>query len=157
MDKRFLNILQLGIIVRDVDKAIRNYEKYGIGPWEILEFGPTLFEKMLIDNEPGMLSLKIGFCKCFDNIELEIIQPVSESKYVDYLNEHGPGLHHIAVSTPDNNSGFHPLINEEARRGKKPWIWMKEDNGKERVGMEAAYLDLREELGLIVEIYNEDR
>ena len=48
-------------------------------------------------------------------------------------------------------------IDIEALTGKDPWIHAKEDNGKTGEGMEYAYLDLRKELGLFLEIYNEDR
>lgn len=37
----FTEAMQIGIVVRDLDVAIRRYvEDYGIGPWDIHEFKP---------------------------------------------------------------------------------------------------------------------
>ncbi|HAL73573.1 MAG TPA: hypothetical protein DCM45_00600 [Clostridiales bacterium] len=64
-------------------------------------------------------------------------------------------MHHIAVRTKDS---FGDIIKDvEKHFGSKPWIQAKEDNGKVGEGMEFAYLDLAKEMGLYVEIYNEDR
>ena len=155
MNTQFAKLLQIGIIVEDVDAVSKRFEEnYGMGPWNTIEFGPKMFPKMLIDGEPGMLEMKASFCQAF-GMEIELIQPVSESAYSKWLKEHGPGIHHIAVITRDN---FKDVIAEHERlTGKQPWIWCKEDNGKDGEGMEFAYLDLIKELGIFVEIYNEDK
>jgi methylmalonyl-CoA/ethylmalonyl-CoA epimerase len=37
----FTETMQIGIVVRDLDAAIRRYvEDYGTGPWEVYEFKP---------------------------------------------------------------------------------------------------------------------
>jgi len=33
--KVFKRMLQVGLVVRDLDAAMKNYETYGIGPWEV--------------------------------------------------------------------------------------------------------------------------
>lgn len=155
MQPKFTHLMQLGILVNDLEAAIKHYEEFlGFGPWKILEFGPQLFPKMIVNGEPGMLEIRCAFCQCF-GMEIELIQPVSDSVYKTWLSEHGPGLHHIAVRTKDS---FNQIIDDvENRFGNKPWIYAKEDNGKTGEGMEFAYLDLAKEMGLYVEIYNEDR
>lgn len=155
MDAQFSKLLQIGIIVEDVDAAVKRYEEqYGMGPWNRVDFGPGLFPKMLVNGKPGMVEGKFAFCKAY-GMELELIEPVNDSPYKTWLKEHGPGIHHIAAVTRDS---FHDVVSEHERlTGKKPWLWCKEDNGKENEGMEFAYLDLTKELGLFVEIYNEER
>lgn len=155
MDTQFAKLLQLGIIVNDVDEAVKKYETdYGMGPWKRVDFGPELFPKMLVDGKPGMVEGRFAFCQAF-GMEIELIEPVGASPYKTWLEEHGPGIHHIATVTRDP---FHQVIAEhEKLTGKKPWLWCKEDNGLENQGMEFAYLDLTKELGLFVEIYNEER
>ncbi|MGI6333369.1 MAG: VOC family protein [Saccharofermentanales bacterium] len=155
MQPKFTHLMQLGILVKDLEKAIKHYEEFlGFGPWKIIEFGPEMFPKMLVDGKPGMLEIRCAFCQCF-GMEIELIQPVSDSVYKTWLEEHGPGLHHIAVRTKDQ---FGQVIRDVKERfGNKPWIHAKEDNGKDGEGMEFAYLDLAEEMGLYVEIYNEAR
>ena len=155
MDTQFAKLLQIGIVVEDAEASATRFEEdYGMGPWNFLDFGPKLFPKMLVNGEPGMIEGKFAFCKAY-GIEIELIQPVNDSPYKTWLEEHGPGIHHIAVVTRDS---FHDVIAEHERKtGKKPWLWCKEDNGKENEGMEFAYLDLVKELGIFVEIYNEER
>ena len=34
----FKRLMQIGIIVRNVDEAVSNYESIGIGPWDIFVF-----------------------------------------------------------------------------------------------------------------------
>lgn len=155
MNTQFAKLLQIGIIVEDVEAAVKRYEEqYGMGPWNLVDFGPKLFPKMLVDGKPGMVEGKFAFCQAY-GFEIELIQPINESPYKTWLKEHGPGIHHIAVVTRDN---FKDVVAEhEKLTGKKPWLWCKEDNGKENEGMEFAYLDLVKELGIFVEIYNEDR
>jgi methylmalonyl-CoA/ethylmalonyl-CoA epimerase len=152
----FVNrLFQIGILVEDVEAAIRHYEMdYGIGPWDIIDFGPGMFPKMLIDGKPGSLEIRCAFCRAF-GFELELVQPVSKSVYSEWVEKHGNGIHHIAVGTSEP---FADVIAEHRKlTGKDPWIHAKEDNGKEGAGMEFAYLDLRKELGLILEIYNEEK
>jgi methylmalonyl-CoA/ethylmalonyl-CoA epimerase len=155
MEPKFTNLFQIGIIVNDLEKAIKHYEEFlGFGPWKILAFGPDLFPKMLVDGKPGMLEIRCAFCQCF-GMEMELIQPVSDSVYKTWLQEHGPGLHHIAFKTRDS---FEKTIEDVRNRfGNKPWIQAKEDNGLVGEGMEFAYLDLAKEMGLYVEIYNEKK
>ncbi|MFQ7549027.1 MAG: hypothetical protein ACLRMZ_00260 [Blautia marasmi] len=35
MDTQFAKFLQIGIIVENVEETVKQYEKYGIGPWRI--------------------------------------------------------------------------------------------------------------------------
>ena len=38
----FTETLQVSIVVRDLDAAMRTYvDEYGIGPWDVYEFNPT--------------------------------------------------------------------------------------------------------------------
>lgn len=155
MDTQFSKLLQIGIIVEDAAASAKKYEEqYGMGPWNLVDFGPGLFPKMLVDGKPGMVEGKFAFCQVY-GIEIELIQPINDSPYKTWLEEHGPGIHHIAVVTRDS---FKDVIAEhEKLTGQKPWLWCKEDNGKENEGMEFAYLDLIKDLGIFVEIYNEER
>ena len=155
METQFKKFLQIGIIVENLEETVRHYEKdYGIGPWKIIEFGEEMFPKMLVDGKPGMIENRNAFCRIY-GFELELVQPISDSAYKTWLKEHGPGIHHIAVITRDH---FKDVIEEHKRlTGKDPWLWCKEDNGKVGEGMEFAYLDLSKELGMFIEIYNEEK
>ena len=59
-----------------------------------------------------------------DNGYFELLEPAGEGTVSRYLDEHGPGLHHIAVETDDIDAALETaesvgveLIDEEPRRG----------------------------------------
>ncbi len=153
MESKIKKLLQLGIIVKDVEEAVKNYEEMlGIGPWQHGRVSTDNMPKMHIDGKPGVLDFKAAFCNCF-GMQIELIEPVSDSVYSKWLEEHGPGLHHIAVIT---NDPFKQVVEEhKALTGKDPWIWAKDTGAPEGRNLEFAYLDLVKELGLFVEIYPE--
>lgn len=151
MKPQFSKLLQIGIIVRDVDKCIKNYEEqFGIGPWRIAVMDKESFPKLTIDGKPGNIATKCAFCNAY-GMELELIEPLTESAYKTWLDEHGPGIHHLAFITRDS---FGEVL-EQGRRltGREAWIRGQEPD----IGMDFAYLDLTETLGFIAEVYNEDR
>lgn len=151
MNTQFSKFLQIGIIVEDLDAAVRHYsEDYGIGPWRVGEIDSEKLPAFTINGKPGKLLNKCAFCDIY-GFELELIQPISESPYKTWFDEHGAGIHHIAVITSDP---FNKVIKEHKKlTGKDPWLWCKD----ETIGMEFAYLDLVKELGLFLEIYNEEK
>ena len=151
MNTQFAKFLQIGIIVEDVDVATKRWnDEYGMGPWKILDIDSENFEDFQINGQPGKLHMRNAFCDAY-GFEIELIQPISDSPYKEWLKEHGPGIHHIAVITRDP---FDKVIEEHKKlTGKDPWIWCKEPS----IGMEFAYLDLVKELGLFVEVYNEEK
>lgn len=151
MKPAFKQLLQIGIIVRDVDASVKHYEELGIGPWEIsyLSNDKEPFEDLTIDGKPlpfkGNL-LKTAFLQRY-GMEIELIEPIAESVYKKWLDEHGPGIHHLAFATEDAYEDV--LTKCKEKTGKDPWIRGQGVNGL----MDFSYLDLREELGLIVECY----
>ncbi len=152
MDAQFSKFLQIGIIVRDAHAAAECWEKkFGIGPWTYGGVDSDAIPQLEIVGEPGKKIKTINaFCNCW-GFELELIQPVSESPYKTWLDEHGPGIHHIAVITKDN---FEKVISDyKEMTGKEPWIHCI----SKPIGMNFAYLDLTEQLGVFTEIYDEDK
>lgn len=102
MKPEFKQLLQIGIIVRDVHKAVRYYEEVlGMGPWEVScmrgDQPPT--EDLTIDGkrETGIVS-KLAFLRAY-GMKFELIQPIGDSAFKTWLEEHGPGIHHIAAVT----------------------------------------------------------
>lgn len=146
-------LLQIGIIVEDLEATVKNYEtNYGIGPWHIGRLSPESMPKLYVDGKPGDLDFKMAMCNCF-GMQIELIQPISDSAYKTWLKEHGPGIHHIAVITKDS---FKDVIAEHKKlTGNDPWIWAKDTGAPEGRNLEFAYLDLRKDLGLFIEVYPE--
>jgi methylmalonyl-CoA/ethylmalonyl-CoA epimerase len=151
MEPQFKKLLQIGIIVDDVDKCVKNYEEhFGMGPWRITYMDKEHFPKLMADGKPTDMANKCAFCDAY-GIELELIEPLAPSAYKTWLDEHGPGIHHIAVITKDSFGEVMDKCRELT--GKDAWLHGQEPD----IGMDFAYLDLTKQLGIFVEIYNEDR
>ena len=151
MDTQFAKFLQIGIIVENVEETIKHYEEYGIGPWRVSNMDSNeLPGEFIMNGKHERLQSIMAFCDCW-GFEIELIQPISDSQYMKWLKEHGPGMHHIALITRDN---FEQVLGEHKRlTGRDPWLWCKD----KEIGMEFAYLDLHKELGLFLEVYNEEK
>ena len=150
MATKFPALLQIGIIVRDRDKAVENWKKLGFEMREpdscmSGEYPPLTDLTIDGENRQELIS-KTAFFNCY-GMEFELIEPVADTPYKRWLDEHGPGIHHIAVITEDGYDDV--LKNYKDAKGTEPWIRGVGMNGL----MDFSYLDLREELGIIAECY----
>jgi methylmalonyl-CoA/ethylmalonyl-CoA epimerase len=89
-------ICQIGIVVKDLQKAVDNYsEKYGIGPWITLRLEPPLLRDLTLRGKPVEASMIAAIAQSGD-IQLELIQPLQgPSIWKEFLEERGGGIHHI--------------------------------------------------------------
>lgn len=152
METAFTQMLQIGIIVRDVKKAVENYEELGIGPWKMEDIANDTepFTDLKFDGKeitPKGIVLKGAFLQRY-GMEIELLEPVAESAYKEWLDEKGPGLHHIAFTT---SKPYETVLRDyKEKTGKEPWVRGTAIHGE----MDYSYLDYREELGMIVECYS---
>jgi hypothetical protein len=140
-------IVQVGIVVKDLEKTIRNYyDVLKTGPWDIFEFGPPDMREGTYRGQPSDWSAVVGFCWIGDQ-QLEIIQPLKgPSIYHEHLQKKGEGLHHIKEKVDDCRK-----VIEEYRKKGIPVI----QSGKYGDG-EFYYLDTESYLGMIIEISKKD-
>ena len=90
-------IVQLGIIVKDTEKAAKRYwEVFGVGPWRLVDFPPThatLHDKPLRDYD-GVI--RAAFANLGD-LQLELLQPLhGPSTHMEFAKQHGQGIHHLS-------------------------------------------------------------
>ena len=105
MDKILLKnmkIDQIGIVVEDVEKAIKGFGQIiGSQNFQTFEY-PDSSKKSEVyyRGKPADYSAKIGFAKV-GGMEIELIQHLSgKSIYNDFLLKNGPGIHHFRISLP---------------------------------------------------------
>ena len=81
----------IGIVVKDVEDKIRKYCDFGIIHWKIQDF-----------DIKGDLDFKakMAFCR-LGNIIIKLIEPKSESIFLDHLNTWGESIHHIKMEVDD--------------------------------------------------------
>lgn len=137
-------IIHLGIVVENLEKAVKIYEEsLGIGPWEIQD-AREFFAQMSVNGGRG-LEIRTAMFRG-EGYEIELIMPTGAGVYADWLNERGPGLHHLKFDTEDD---YQTIVSEaEQISGRPPYLDVKWPDGRPLV----AYADLLDEAGLLIEV-----
>jgi catechol 2,3-dioxygenase-like lactoylglutathione lyase family enzyme len=125
------NLSHVGFVVKDIDRTIEFISSiWDIGPSQKLDYSPSKDE--IIAGEP--FSLKVGFVN-LGVVMLELIQPVSESLWSQFLKEHGEGIQHIAFGVSNYDeivSRFlkrgHPMVTSASYKGLR-WCYFQTQPG----------------------------
>lgn len=143
----FAETMQIGIVVPDVEEAVRVYrDAYGIGGWQIMEVGSENTRDVRLHGRPVGWTSKIAVTMV-GSVMWELIQPVDEDDlFGRFLAGRGGvgGVHHIAVSTPD----YRGVVAEQEARGRVPIL------SGTFSGVDVQYLDTERELGVILEVFS---
>ena len=143
-EKLFSKVDQIGVVVRDMDKAVEYYQSLGIGPFEPLPKSDAVERKYFgkpID--PTSVKLKIQVAQ-MGPVQLELIQPIEgDSVFMDFLKTKGEGINHLAFWVDD-------IDKEEARLVEKglPLLY----RSRFRKGGGAAHFDTRKIGGFFIEL-----
>lgn len=139
----FENVVQIGIIVSDIEKARNLWAKLlGVEPQPIIETDDWELTRMTFRGKPSPGRAKLTFFK-LENIVIELIQPIDgPTTWWDFLDKHGNGIHHIAFVTKNVNESVKILSELGA---------VEEQKGLFRGGG-YMYLDARKSLGAILEL-----
>jgi methylmalonyl-CoA/ethylmalonyl-CoA epimerase len=136
----FSNLEHVGVVVRDMDKAVEYLASLGIGPFEPLA-DPALADK-LFRGKPSDWKVKISLAK-IGLVTLELIQPVEgKSASQEFLDKKGEGIQHIAFAVDDLDREIAELTKqgiEVVMSGKIP-------------GGKFAYLETDVPGGIIIEL-----
>ncbi len=101
--KSFSKLHHVGVVVKDMDKAIAYLEKLGIGPFRG-EGGKKSFSisfKGELHGQPAAWTTTISNAKMGD-VELELLEPTKGNQALkESLDKTGEGLHHIGFITDD--------------------------------------------------------
>ena len=134
---------QVGIVVRNMDRAIAFYESLGIGPFVEGPSAHAIDRQIYGQLEPD--AEVTGRIAQMGRIEFELMQPVrGKSIQAEFLETHGEGIVHICAYTDDLDSDI-----ERMTAKGFPVISSAEfdDGGK------FAYFDTREVGGLVLELF----
>lgn len=98
-DSPFKDVFQVGIVVKDMDKATERLSAMGIGPFEPRVLPPDREE--WYRGRPLKPDVKISKAYIGET-EIELIQPVSgESPHQEFLDSKGEGIQHLACTVED--------------------------------------------------------
>lgn len=150
MEKCILNnVVQLGIVVNDVERAAAiTCFLFSLDPQEVVFYDMSetpvriKYKGKKIESYMKIAMVTVG------TLELEFIQFLKGDAnfHKDFYDENGPGLQHICVST----SNYKEAIREIKELGASTLI----EGGNSETGY-YQYLDLREQNGMIVELYDD--
>jgi methylmalonyl-CoA/ethylmalonyl-CoA epimerase len=105
--KSFAKLQHVGVVVKDIKKAIKYFESLGIGPFTApgaKPGQPPVFSipfKGELHGKPAAWTTTLSFAKMGD-IELELLEPTKGNQALkESLDKTGEGLHHIGFSTDD--------------------------------------------------------
>ena len=89
----FSKVDQVGVIVRDMDKAIEYYEALGIGPFKSLDV--TAIDRKVYGKPADDVKNLVRVAQ-MGQVEFELVQPVSgESVQKKSLKDRGEGIDHL--------------------------------------------------------------
>ena len=104
----FSKVDQIGVVVRDLDKAIAYYESLGIGPFKSVS---VTVKERLVRGEPNdtwkfrLSAAEIG------PVQFELVQPVAgETIHKEFLESRGEGVNHLAFFVDDFEKEYARLV-----------------------------------------------
>jgi methylmalonyl-CoA/ethylmalonyl-CoA epimerase len=137
---------QIGMIVADMDAALRTWGTAdpSRSNWRIWTYGPQMIAEQTYLGEPSTHSMRLAMNG--SGPQLELIEPLTgPSIYHTWLEEHGPGMHHLGFYV-DNCD----LVGEEMNAAGFPSVQTGRGFGADGTGV-YAYFDTRSELGFYLE------
>ena len=138
----FSRAYQVGIVVRDMDKAIEFYESLGIGPFHE---GPSAIAiDRKVYGKPADVKIR-GAITQLGQIEFELFEPIEgESIQKEFLDTKGEGVVHIGSYVDDIDSEVAKLVEKGFEVISSGGI---SDGGK------FAYIDTRSIGGVVLELF----
>ena len=141
-------VVQIGIIVKDVEKTASAYAGvFGIPKPEVVPIADDSFANTTYH---GQASEAKGRAAFFDlgPVQMELIEPLgAPSTWEDFLRTSGEGIHHIAFKTQDMGAAREFL----ASKGLETIQQGGWDGGQ------YAYVDSSKQLGTILELLHDDK
>jgi methylmalonyl-CoA/ethylmalonyl-CoA epimerase len=130
---------QIGVVVKDVDRTIDFLQStFGLGPFRVQELeAPNVWDR----GREKHVKARLAFA-ALGQVELELIQIVEgDSVHLEFLREHGEGLHHLGFKVKD----FQAKLEQAKAMGFEVL-----QTGP--TGRLYAYLDTRQTGGVIIEL-----
>ncbi len=141
-DSAFTRLVHIGVVVRDMDKAVERLTALGIGPFKPRNLPPDARETYR--GKPFVPSQRVSIQTAqIGNMELELIQPIDgESPHQEFLEAKGEGIQHLGFIVDNLEKEVKHLTDQ----GSEILL-----NSQFKGGGGVTYLDL-DAAGLIVEL-----
>jgi methylmalonyl-CoA/ethylmalonyl-CoA epimerase len=139
-DKKPLEIVQVGIVVRDMERTIRQLKSlWNLGP---CRYGEIDLPDATLHGKQTHMRAKLAFVQV-GPVELELIEPgEGENTYREFLLAKGEGVHHLKIPVSD--------LKSEVARLKERGIEVLQSGNTSHVSF--AYMDTEGIAGVILEV-----
>jgi hypothetical protein len=99
---RTLMISQIAVVTNDLQRTMEQYTKLlGWGPWSVFRHEPPRLHDTVVRGRPTDYTM-LGAETHVGDMGFELLQPLEgPSIYKEWLEQHGEGLHHVAVMLHD--------------------------------------------------------
>lgn len=95
----FSRIDQVGVVVRDLEQAVKYYSSLGIGPFEPLDLKRI---ERSVHGKPAEDVRNRSRVARMGSVQFELLQPVSgESVQKEFLEKRGEGINHLGFLVDD--------------------------------------------------------
>lgn len=139
----FSSVCQIGVIVRDLDEAVRHYEALGVGPFEWTQGPAPIVDRQVYGKPAPDVKNRISIAR-MGALEMELVQPIAgKSVQKEFLEEHGEGINHLGFFVDDIEAETAKLVAKGFR---------VISSGKTTTGGAFAYLDTDKVGGIVFEL-----
>ncbi len=139
---QFTKLSQVGIVVRDIRETMAAMERvFGQKPDKMGHVAPT---NRIYCGESGDFDAMIALYD-FAGIQIELIEPLEgRSIWREFLDQRGPGIHHIRFTVEDHDLAVGEMENKGIR--------VSQSGDSLTPGLRWAYFDSQDALGFIFEL-----
>ena len=117
---------QIAFVVRDLERALEQWSRLSIGPWNIWTFGPERLLQMTYHGRQQPYSMKIALCS-IGPLTYELIEAVQGPNiYEEFLQQYGEGVHHLGYYVDDMSAATAASVwteTEPSRTSTHNAIW----------------------------------
>jgi methylmalonyl-CoA/ethylmalonyl-CoA epimerase len=107
----FSKVIQVGVVVKDVDKTVERLSELGIGPFNEMKLSPEREE--WFRDKRMYADFKI-YGAMIGDIQIELIQPLDgDSPHKEFLETKGEGIQHIGLAVPDVQKAVDELTKKD--------------------------------------------
>ena len=144
----FSSVCQIGVIVRDLDEAVKHYEGLGVGPFELTAGAAPIIDRRVYGQPAPDVKNRIGIAR-MGTVEMELVQPISgKSVQREFLEKHGEGINHLGFRVEDIEAETAKLVAKGFR---------VISSGKTMAGGAFVYLDTDKVGGIVFELIRPPR
>ena len=105
----FAKLGGVALVVDDIDKAVEFFSSLGLGPF-VPPNWPLCVETWE-GGKPADIQMKLKFGH-WGEVEIELIQPLTQCLQMDYLKKTGGGIHHVSFFVDDLDGEVDKMVKQ---------------------------------------------